>query len=403
LRDRVYKPAARLAVLWTSLCSVPAWASADYYVESPSTPDREQAEAHLETIPSLGAGIQPRVIRRFRVGEGWAYVIRVDALEQEQAHSVATALSHDGDPGVVYRRIGSRTIRVMETEAEPEEDAIDAKSDQSSVSEDAPTLQPLDPSTLAGEAVEADSADLDFEPRLQSTVSVLSRALRAHGGEGGGASQIQGAGSVTFTYDRTVATESETLVVRHEFVRWGDGMRLAVEILEGDGVNSLAVVDRSGQAWLTTNGETISRDPSRTTEVLADYSPADILGVSMRVAEQIQSGDDWSEMSLRGTQASPGGEQIVIENEEGSGRGLQSLHFDAVHSWLVSAEWHTLEGVIRMGFEDYVITEDGLVYPSRLTVWRDSAIMERIVVHDLQLNQAVDPTLFQAPESASPK
>ena len=385
------------------MCAGPAWASADYYVESPSTPDREQAEAHLETIPSLGAGIQPRVIRRFRVGEGWAYVIRVDALEQEQAHSVAEALSHDGDPGVVYRRIGSRTIRVLETERQPEEGTSDAAAEESSATEDVPVFKPLDPSALAGEAVETEPADLDFEPRMQSTSSVLSRALRAHGGEGGGASQVNGAGSVTFTYERTVATESETLVVRHEFVRWGDGMRLNVEILEGDGVNSLAVVDRSGQAWLTTDGETIGRDPSRTSEVLDDYSPAEILGVSMRVAEQIQSGDDWSEMILRGTQASPGGEQIVIENEEGSGRGLQSLHFDAVHSWLVSAHWNTLEGVIRMGFEDYVITEDGLVYPSRLTVWRDSAIMERIIVHDLQLNQAVDPTLFQAPESASPK
>ena len=93
----------------------------DYYVESPSTPDRTTAETQLLRLPELSAGSTPRVIRRFRVGEGWAFVVRVDALNEDQSHRVAELLSVGEEAGVIYRRVGSRTIRVLETQqVEPE-------------------------------------------------------------------------------------------------------------------------------------------------------------------------------------------------------------------------------------------------------------------------------------------
>ena len=110
----------------------------------------------------------------------------------------------------------------------------------------------------------------------------------------------------------------------------------------------------------------------------------------------------WAQMELGGTEASPGGERVLLRSPEGAGRGLEEVAFDAVHSWLVSATWSTLEGTIRMAFEDYQINESGLVYPARMTVWRDDELTERIVVQELLLNQSVDQALFEVPEKASP-
>ena len=114
-----------LIISFGSLWSAQAGAAADYYVESVSTSDRAVAEARLETLPALGEGVQARVIRRFRVGEGWAFVIRIDALEQEQAQDLASLLGEGDEDGIVYRRIGSRTVRVFETVDSSQEEILD--------------------------------------------------------------------------------------------------------------------------------------------------------------------------------------------------------------------------------------------------------------------------------------
>jgi hypothetical protein len=370
--------------------SVPAWASADYYVESPSTPDRAVAEAQLESLPPLGEDIQARVIRRFRVGEGWAFVIRVDSLEQEQAQTVAQALSQGDQIGVVYRRIGSRTVRVMEAEDSHPEAPVPAETGEADGAQD--------PDPEAEGSSEAEP----FEPRLRSTESVLENAVRAHGGEAGGALKVEAAGSVHFVYERTMAGENGTLVVQHDFIRWGEGLYLQIEMTEGEGVDSLTVVDRHGAAWVMVDDKKTDRDQDRTTSVLSEYGPGQILGIAMHLAEQVETNERWSTMVLVGNEASPGGERVVLQAPEGSGRGLEEVAFDAVHSRLVSASLSTLEGTIRMAFEDYRLSESGLVYPSRLTVWQDEGLAERIVVQRLELNQPVDPSLFEVPAEVSP-
>ena len=396
--------ASLVAIFVSSL----AWANPEYYVESPSTSTRESAEAHLSSIPSLGDGIEARVIRRFRVGEGWAYVVRVDYLELVQAQSVADSLGTEGSPGVIYRRIGSRTVRVLDTDepVQPSEPSLNENSPTAEIDAAIDIVESLD--TTPGQIEEAlqegtiPVLEEDFEPRLQSADSILARAVRAHGGPDGGLRQIEGAGSVLFNYARTVGIDNETIVVDHAYVRLGEGRRLRVDVMEGEGVDSLTVVDRSGDAWVSTDGSVVDRDPDRTVEVLADYGPSEILGVSMLVAANVSDPDQWSNLVLTGVEASPGGERAVLQMPEGTGRGLRALAFDSVRSLLVGATWNTMDGVVRMGFEDYRYTAEDLVYPGRVTVWLDDAIMERIVVTDLRLNQPVEARLFERPSGASP-
>jgi hypothetical protein len=230
----------------------------------------------------------------------------------------------------------------------------------------------------------------------------LKRAVRAHGGNAGGALQIDAAGSVHFVYQRTMASDAGTMVVQHDFIRWGEGLYLRVDITQGVGVDSLTVVDRNGAAWVMVDDEKTDRDPGRTSSVLSAYGPGQILGMAMHLAEQIQTDERWASLILIGSEANPGGERVVLRAPEGSGRGLEEVAFDAVQSRLVSVSLSTLEGVVRIGFEDYRISKNGLVYPSRLTVWQDDGLTERILVQQLELNQPVDPALFEVPDTASP-
>ena len=179
----------------------------------------------MSRLPELNAGSTPRVIRRFRVGEGWAFVVRVDALNEDQSHRVAELLSVGEEAGVIYRRVGSRTIRVLETqqiEAEvvtspvattvppPDESRLVAAMGREQ--EDIDTTEDPDPvavksklgrmKTRMNEPMPLDEgrhrSTMKFEPRLQSASSIMQRAVRAHGGEGGGLPRFRGRGVFIF-------------------------------------------------------------------------------------------------------------------------------------------------------------------------------------------------------------
>ena len=425
----------RLALVWAcTVLGASALANADFYVESPSTPERAKAEAQLANLPELNAGAIPRVIRRFRVGEGWAYVIRVDSLDENDTQRVAELLSVGDDAGVIYRRVGSRTIRVLESQVaesnEPETPIVTSsaprpdeselvaamgRDDESNGDEDAAETEAVSTKSRLGrikartepsasvQETESDSiGDEDFEPRLQSSSSIIQRAIRAHGGEGGGVSQVQGAGSVHFRYQRTLMSEPQNMVVDHDYIRWGEGLRLGVEIVEGNGVDSLTVVDRDHEAWVLMDGKVTQRDPERTASVLSGYGPDRILGLSLQIAQQAQSSEQWAQLVLVGSTANPAGEQIVLKAAEGSGRGLKEVTFDSVHTRLVSAKWSTLDGVLQMRFEDYHVSDSGLVYPKGMTVWQDDQMIEQILFQELRLNQPVEKDLFDAPNATSP-
>ena len=119
------------------------------------------------------------------------------------------------------------------------------------------------------------------------------------------------------------------------------------------------------------------------------------MGLSLQVAQQAQSSAQWAELVLEGPAANPAGEHIILKAQEGSGRGLAEVSFDAVHTRLVSAKWSTLDGMLQMRFEDYQISESGLVYPAGMTVWQDDQLIEQITVQELRLNQPVEKALFE--------
>ena len=352
-----------LASLWS------ASALAAYRVESGPSDSRSDATALLD---GLGSGVEGRVVRSFERGVGWTYRVVVDDIaELGAARAVASTLARDGRPGSVLESEGgeSRLVEVVPVGA-PSAAAA--------------------PTRLAPSAAAAASAPSERRPDVDS---VLRAAVRAHGGEDGGLVFLHDQPAVRFAFERTVTLDGVVLRTRNTFSRQGESLRLDVEILEGEGKDSVTVLSREGGAWVRADGVAVEREVARTREVLQRFSPEVMLAMPLGLPQDVDTGASWRGLEVQAAGADDAG-SLVVGPAEARDEGLSSANFDPRDHTLQRVVWQGGAGTVVFSYADYRKVERRLVVPFEARVTRDGQQVELVTVTEFSLEPVFTPEFF---------
>ena len=338
-----------------------------------------RAEAEAVRVRAVEAGLQAEVVRSFRKGRGWVFLVRVQGVEdRELAASTATSLAEISGTGVQVFLVAGRDVLPVE------ELAVAAPSGASDDTR-APDGEPSPDPVSDDKAARVEGARL------------LSALVLAHGGGGAGAPSVGVAAwdPVHFRFERRVDVGGGALRAWHDYWRAGDAVRLELRIMEGEGRNSITLID-GDQAWLQVDGELHEVAAGPTREALALFDPAVVL-------EQAVSFATWSpDSSARAVLRGPvEGELAWLELEREQGEpvlvGLDPAD-QRVRELVISGEGDAL----RWSFADYQEMPGGLVVPLRLESHFGEATREQVVVRSLEVPEQADGTLFDPETLKSP-
>ena len=362
----------RLSLIGCSLL-LGLWATdalaAEYSVELPAQRARVDAEGML-----LAAGVpEARVARRYERELGWSYVVLVDGLaDLDAARVVGGRLAAADQPATIFEHDG-KEVREVEM-----------------ITAATPAGRPEEQGSERGRRAHRDAA----------AASVLSDAVKAHGGRAGGLERLAEAGSLKFVFERTIPKDGTQLVARHTFVRQGDNLRLDVKIIKGEGKDSETAVGSVGAAWVAVDGVVTERDAARTREVLDRFSPETLFAVPLGLPDDVETAEAWRDLRFVGTVKEDGAEVALLEPAEAGRGGLVSASFDPSTHTLRRVTWAAESGQLTFRYDDYHRLDRRLVVPFHARVERDGVLVEEVRVDALDLDVTVPSDLFASPRPA---
>lgn len=250
-------------VLWFTLLS--SALAGPYYLESVPAAGKERATAVVDQARALG--LQARVVRRYRHGEGWEYLARVEGWEDPaEARRWASSLASAAhEPMTVFVTEGQWARPLPLTGPQP---------------------LPDDPVT----------------PPSQTPEALIGALALADQRWGGGWRELAAQQAQTLTYRRTMP---DGATVDQRWTR--EGGREEVQSLPAPGVPSTVVRDGDRTTLTTPAGEQPVPEP-RATALIASLGPRAFLQPCLLVAET--GGDNWSGPPLART--GPGGELVTL-------------------------------------------------------------------------------------------
>lgn len=327
-------------VAW--LWMVGAALAGDFYVELGPLPERGQAQETLAMIRE--SGLDGRVVRRFRLGEGWEFMVLIEHIPtREEADRLAGRL------GAETRR--PVTVYEVDTGA-PEEAA---------------------------------------KPPARSVYDYMARARAAHGAEGGGAGVLARAEVVHFVFERTLRVSGKEQTYVHDYWREGPNRRLVVD---GPGVDSLAVATAGG-SWLKVSSQVHTRDIGVMINQVDAFAPEAVLAVVLDVwhllaAPEVE-GFKLLEGAERGVRLGQGGRE--------EDPGLSRVDVDPETGRLLLVRYITEAGSVEYQLEDYREIAPGLVVPFLVTIERGDGRREEIRVRQLELPAHAPEGIFAKPSA----
>jgi len=335
-----------------------AWlaTAADYYLEAGPYTTRAEASTAAD---ALKGSTPVRVVRRFRAGAGYEFIVRVGGFDDEDEMR-EYAHKTDGTHFASFERVGN-------------------------------SWRPLDEGKDAGPSVDE---LVDVPGKTLRTPALLRAAVKAHGGRDGGLSILELAPTVVFDYERKLAREDGKTVAEHHYVRQGDAVRLDVDVTAGDGVDSSTILAADRRAWVSTDEASIARDPERTAEVLARFSPEGLLAVPLGIPHDMETAGPWR---LLAPTAEIHGKRVVAKASAPGERGLVSAEFGLEDHLLRRLDWMLDTGPITYVFDDYREVADGLVVPFHYEVLRGDDPIESMTVHELVIGGALPADTFVIP------
>ncbi len=360
-----------LLTLLASLLLAGAAMAQPYTVETVGHRQRTHAEAACAL--AVAEGIPAEVVRSFRRGKGWVFLVRVQGLEDRDAAAAAAQRLAQ------LSGIGAQVFLVAGRDVLPVEELAAA----------APNSAPGDSGVDVGEGPEA--AATDAQAARAEGARLLSALVLAHGG-GGSADQppprMADWDPVHFRYERAATIDDSPLRAWHDYHRDGDALRLEIRIIEGEGTDSVTIV-RGDQAWLMVGGEVHEVPAGPTREALALFEPATVL-------EQAVGFSGWSaDMGVRAVERPEGDEElswIALQGEDDGER--VSVGLDPTDQRARQLVMSAQGAELSWSFADYQEISDGLVVPLRLRSSFDGKPREQIVVRTLELPESLDAELF---------
>ncbi len=377
------------------LLLVPVASAEDLYVETPGVARRADADQACEK--AVAGGYPAQVVRRFRAGKGWEFVIRVDGLsDRGKAQEVAGGIARTtGWATEVWVRAGREVLPLLQVAPDQ---APDGGWSPTPVEEAAPAPPiPMAHPPGAIPAAPPDTGAVLADVQRGDPVAgaeLLAEVTRAHGAGVKGTILLADGRPLHFRFERRIQNEAETLRVWHDLWRRGRDARLEVKVVEGEGKDSLAVIRGDEGAWLRVEGRVQPVEAAATREALAVFGPEVVLGDCLDFGAL----GGLEGVYLAATPDPRGHRHLLVEVFDGQ---------DAV--WLaVDATDHRvreltlpLEGeTVTWRYGDYREPGAGLVVPFEVEVLRDDVLRERITVLVLDLPARVDDTLFRVEDGA---
>jgi hypothetical protein len=338
-----------------------------YNIEAVGFERRSDADAVVARVEV--DGLDAQVLRSFRKGRGWVFIVRVEGVEgRDLAASTARHLADTSGRSVQVYLVAGRDLLPVE------ELSIAAPSGSGDV--------------VAAGSVPAAPTDGDA---LAEGEELLRAMVLAHGG-GQAADQPQATldswERVHFSFQRSASLGGERFDTWHDYWRDGDKLRLEVKVLEGEGRSSTTIVHGDEGAWLFVDGELHEVPPGPTREALEAFVPGVVL-------EQACGLSAWtSGHRARRVQRSSAAELVwlVIEAREPSESVILGIEptDHRVRELVLSEDVASLS----WRFQDYQEVGEGLVLPLRLESMVGGELREQVTVRVLEAPPSVDSGLF---------
>lgn len=319
------------AIVLASL-SFPAWAG--FTLESAVTSDKAAANAVNKQAKDLGH--RGRVVRRFREGEGWEYLVRWTFEERKAA-----------------------------------EDAL-------------VVLMPLGELELLGEdGAPAPAPQVDEAPPEPPGRDWLGEAASAHGDV---VSVLAESDSVRVVFTRQMPDGRKA---RHTYVRRGTDQAVDIEPVEGDVVASRTVT-AGDVAWLEQEGKKSRQDLQRTRETLEKFALPGLAPLVLGLGQARKAHPSLADLREVGTVRLQDVVCTVVETADKSTR----LALDPeLHVRRLSIENEAR--VVELG--DYREVGDMLL-PYAITTHVDGNLRDTVVIESVELGVAIADEGFRAPE-----
>ncbi|MDO9280551.1 MAG: hypothetical protein Q7U06_01505 [Pseudomonadota bacterium] len=333
---------------WIALLATIARAD-EYYLEAAPVPDRAAA-TRVEQVAEA-AGFDARVVRRFRLGKGWEFVVLVESFPGEaQAAAAAVRLESDLGAKVTAWRLDGTEKPISVVLAAPPPDAADV-----------------------------------------GAASWIERARVAHGGATGGAGAVGRAGAVHFTFSRTLQLAGKQVAVHHDYWREGASRRLVVDTA-GAGQDSLSVATASG-AWIRVGGQVQSRDIGITIGMVDAFAPEAVLTVALEAARLLDGAEVGAFRPLEGAES---GLRFGAGGDE-SETGLSWVDIDPSTAQLVRVRYVSEAGPITFELSGWRKVAGGVLVPAEVHVERADGGKESLRVDGLELLDRAPASTFDKP------
>jgi len=316
-------------------------------------------------------GLRARIVRRYRHGSGWQFVLMVEGFgDHATASAAAEALASttgrgisvfSADPGIVP--IASPQMAVV---------AAPAPSTNSTPVPPAPQAAPPSPDV------------------------VLRRSVRAVGGSKGGVVTTDAAQSLQYRFRRTTP---DGQVIEHLFARKQHELRVEIRVIEGEGVSSTTTVLEHA-AYVQVEGKgAVEVDRSRALVNATRFAPGAVLGLGLTLAASIEQRPEFDSMRNDGTTII-GSSACHVLRFDGDSLNRPLVLAVATHDW--SLREATFGAGLRIEYSDWTDHDAGVVVPHRVRTWRHEALIDDVEVLELDLAPNLPAAWFTGPVENGP-
>ncbi len=334
----------------------PAWAAGVWWLESADLGERAQAAA-LEAA-AIQAGYSARVVKRFRLGDGWEYVTLVEGfMDEGGATSAASKLAASG---TVFTLVHD------------------------------PVRGPPSRATVRPDPQQS-------EPAARSVASLVQSVRLAHGNATGGAAALARAKVVHFTFEREFSLDRKMVRVSHDYWRDPTSRRVIVDT-HGAATDSGTVATTSG-AWLKVAGRVESRDIGVLIAQADAFAPEAVLGLALDVPTLFLEKNDQDLVFLEGAEAGV----RIGRGEDPIEAGLAFADIDPKSGLLLRVRYVTAGGPVTFAMTGWNERSPGVVVPDVLVVERPDGSAETVRVRVLEVSDVAPPGTFATPENDAPR
>jgi hypothetical protein len=305
-----------------------------------------EAEAVVEA-----AGFDARVVRRFKLGAGWQFVVLAEKFESEEAaRTAAVRLAKDlGRPVSVFRVGATGPVALVPV----------GKTDEA--------------------------------PPAAGVGELLAKARAAHGGDAGGAAALARGEAVHFVYTRGIELGGKAAEIRHDYWREGGARRLAVDT-RGAGTDSLAIATTNA-AWLRVGTAVKAVDVGVTIGTVDAFAPEAVLTLALDVGSLLTAPEVEKFKPLEGAES---GVRVGQGGDE-SEVGLAFVDLDPATHRLVRARYVTEAGPVVYEMQGWREVAPGVVVPATVRIVRADGHVETVRVELLEVATRAPSGTFEKP------